>query len=106
MPVFLDQVDAVRSFGKVLLGRRQHALEPHQDNVLDDVTSRLFGAAAHVVDFKTNDRFADRRLDFALGSGEFAHARALRPNIRHWPFNRVLTSSLGDIDKHSVGTGK
>lgn len=61
-----DEVGSFRVLRQLLLGGGEHPLEAEQDHVVDDVSLRFLGAAAHVIFFELNDRVADLRLDLPL----------------------------------------
>jgi hypothetical protein len=70
-PHLLEQIPAFFSgqrADEMLLGRGEHSLQAHDEQIADQVRSNVLGPAAHVLLLEARNPIADRGFDFALCS--------------------------------------
>ena len=68
-PDLLEQVSPLlgrERLDQMLLGRRQDALEPDHDQIIDQVRADVFGSATHVFLLEPAHSLADGGLDLTL----------------------------------------
>src|SRR4051794_2535336 len=70
-PHLLEKIPSLlgrQRFDKMLLGRREHAFEADDEQIIDEVSPNVLGATSHKILLKAANTFADGSFDLSPGA--------------------------------------